>query len=82
MAAAPPLNVPRLGDPICANGFAYVKRSSAERQAGYWNIILADDPVFGPASGLSVGVAPIRNAVGRYELVWVQKAADNPSRRT
>ena len=80
MATAPALNPPRLGDPI-SKELSYVKRSSAEKQANYWNLALADDPAFGPASGLVVGVAPIKNAEGRYQLVWVhpERAAAPPS---
>lgn len=67
----PRLSFPRLGDPLNSHAFAYVKRISAERQAKAWNEILVDDPVIGPGCGLVVGVAPIRNAEGRYPLVWV-----------
>jgi hypothetical protein len=73
MAIPPPLNPPRLGDPI-APGFGYVKRSSAERQAAYWNVVLADDPAFGPSSGLVVGVSPIKDQDGRYPLVWAAES--------
>jgi hypothetical protein len=65
----PSLNPPRLGDPIC-DETAYVKRASSENQARAWNEVLADDPVFGPASGLRVGVSPMK-VRGRYPLVWV-----------
>jgi hypothetical protein len=67
----PPVSFPRLGDPLNGDALAYVKRISAERQAKAWNDILLDDPVIGPACGLVVGAAPIRNAEGRYPLVWV-----------
>jgi hypothetical protein len=43
MATPPPLNPPRLGDPI-SKECSYVKRASAEKQAGYWNLALANDP--------------------------------------
>ncbi|WP_238396647.1 hypothetical protein [Mycolicibacterium sp. CBMA 234] len=66
-----PVSFPRLGDPLDGQALAYVKRISAQRQAKFWNEILLDDPVIGPACGLVVGVAPIRNADGRYPLVWV-----------
>ena len=76
MAYAPSLNPPRLGDPISSNGeLAYVKRSSAERQAALWNQVLAGDPVFGPGSGVAVGVAPVKNGERRWPLVWVQLAS-------
>jgi hypothetical protein len=68
----PPLNPPRLGDPLSSPHFAYVKRSSAERQARRWNEVLAADLGFGPTSGLVVGVAPVRDGDGRYALVWVR----------
>ena len=70
MNAAPPLNPPRVGDPINVE-CAYVKRASSLHQAAQWNYALADDPIFGPDSGLVVGVAPERDADGRYPLVWV-----------
>ncbi|MEM6107466.1 hypothetical protein AAHS21_14665 [Mycobacterium sp. 050272] len=70
MAVSPPLNPPRLGDPV-GGGFGYVKRASAERQAGYFNIVLADDPALGPSCGLVVGVSPIKDQDGYYPLVWV-----------
>jgi len=80
MATAPALNPPRLGDPT-SKELSYIKRSSAEKQANYWNLALADDSAFGPASGLVVGVAPIKNEEGRYQLVWVnpERAAAPPS---
>ena len=68
----PPVNSPRLGDPLDAYEYSYVKRSSAVHQAEMWNQVLADDPILGPASGLVVGVAPIRDYAGRYPLVWVR----------
>lgn len=68
----PPVNPPRLGDPLDANQFSYVKRSSADHQADMWNQVLADHPTLGPSSGLVVGVAPIRDFAGRYPLVWVR----------
>jgi len=71
MNMPPSVSFPRLGDPLNGSAFACVKRISAERQAKAWNDILRDDPVMGPACGLVVGVAPIRNAEGRYPLVWV-----------
>lgn len=72
MPVAPPLQVPRLGDPITRWGeLSYVKRTSSERQAQLWNVVLSDDPVFGPMSGFVVGVAPLRDRDGRYPLVWV-----------
>lgn len=70
MAAPPSLNPPRLGDPIGAHA-SYVKRTSAEKQAKYWNLAIADDPALGPSSGLVVGVAPVKDAEGRFPLVWV-----------
>lgn len=70
MATPPSLNPPRLGDPITKE-CSYVKRTSAEKQAGYWNVVLADDPAFGPTSGLLVGVAPMKDCDSRYQLVWV-----------
>jgi hypothetical protein len=72
MAVPPSLSPPRLGDPLNGACFAYVKRSSAEGQADMWNEALADGPVFGPTSGLVVGVAPVRDADHRYRLVWVK----------
>lgn len=70
MAVAPSLNPPRLGDPI--GPYEYVQRRSAVTQAGFWNEILADDPVMGPSSGLRVGVGV---KVGRcFPLVWVHSA--------
>ena len=70
MATPPCLNPPRLGDPITKE-CAYVKRSSAEKRAGFWNLVLVDDPVFGPTLGLIVDVAPIKDDDGRHQLVWV-----------
>ena len=70
MAIPPPLNPPRLGDPINKE-FSYVKRASAEKQAAYWNTVLAKDTAFGPMSGLVVGVAPIKDEDGCYQLVWI-----------
>jgi hypothetical protein len=70
VATSPPLNPPRLGDPI-GDGFGYVKRASAEKQAGYLNVVLADDPALGPSSGFVVGVSPIKDQDGYYPLVWV-----------
>lgn len=70
MATPPPLNPPRLGDPVGA-GYGYIKRASAERQAGYLNIVLVDDPALGPSCGLVVGVSPIKDQDGYYPLVWV-----------
>ncbi|MFE0750811.1 hypothetical protein [Gordonia sp. NPDC058843] len=42
--------------------------------------VVASDPVFGPSSGLSVGVAPVR-IDGRYPLVWVKLATTPDTRR-
>jgi hypothetical protein len=70
MAVPPALNPPRIGDPI-SKELSYANRASAEKQANYWNLALADDPAFGPASGLVVGVAPTKNEEGLYQLVWV-----------
>lgn len=72
MSTAPPLNTPRLGDPINAE-CSYVKHASSLAQAAHWNALLVDDPVFGPACGLVVGVAPARDSDGRYPLVWVAR---------
>ncbi len=66
-----PLNPPRAGDPI-NNECSYRAKASSLRQAAHWNAQLADDPIFGPACGLIVGVAPARDAAGRYPLIWVQ----------
>lgn len=71
--AHPPLTTPRPGDSINAE-CSYVKRASSIKQAAYWNAALADDPVFGPACGLSVGVAPDKDSDGRYPLIWVATA--------
>jgi hypothetical protein len=68
MATPPPLSPPRWGEPINEDT-AYVKRQSAERQADYWNIAIAGDPLLGPDSGFRVGVGHRRD--GRYPLVWV-----------
>jgi hypothetical protein len=68
VTVAPALNPPRLGDPI-APGCQSVKRSSAQTQAGFWNEVLADDPILGPASGLRVGVGVRMGNL--YPLVWV-----------
>jgi hypothetical protein len=51
MPPTPPLNLPRLGDPI-SEECAYVKRASAATQAAHWNALLAADPVFGPSLAL------------------------------
>ncbi|NKZ10767.1 hypothetical protein HGA11_07225 [Mycolicibacterium septicum DSM 44393] len=67
----PPVNPPRLGDPLDSEQFSYVKRASADHQAAMWNQVLANDPILGPTTGLVVGVAPIRDRDGRYPLVWV-----------
>lgn len=69
--SAPPLNPPELGVPLGPE-LGYKKRSSSSRQAETWNEILADDPVFGPSSGYVVGVSPIKDRDGYYELVWVE----------
>ncbi|EWT02608.1 hypothetical protein N865_02835 [Intrasporangium oryzae NRRL B-24470] len=68
MTTSPPLMPPRAGDPIAVD-ISYVKRRSAENQANHWNEVLADDAVFGPASGFAVGVGA--RADGRYPLIWV-----------
>jgi hypothetical protein len=68
---APPLTPPRAGDPI-NNACSYVKQASSLRQAATWNAQLADDPIFGPACGLIVGVAPVRDAAGCWPLIWVR----------
>lgn len=75
MTVAPPLTLPQRGLPITPNAaFAYVKRESSVRQAAYWNAALADDPVFGPASGFVVGVG---SRVGRrWPLVWIGPSAE------
>lgn len=79
MPATPALQVPRLGDPITEGGeWSFVKRASSERQAQLWNAVLVDDPVFGPMSGLAVGVAPLRDRDGRYPLVWVHAPTAPP----
>ncbi len=70
MSLAPSLNLPRLGDPISAE-CSYVRRASSLRQAASWNATLASDPVFGPTSGLSVGVGPVKDPDGCWPLVWV-----------
>lgn len=72
MTASPELNLPRLGASVDARAqLAYVKRASATHQAALWNEILADDPIFGPSSGLVVGVGPRMD--DRYPLVWVRR---------
>lgn len=71
MATPVPLTPPRLAEPINGYELSYVKRSSAEKQAHYWNMALADDPAFGPTSGLVVGVAALRDSEKRYPLIWV-----------
>ncbi|WP_100475824.1 hypothetical protein [Mycobacteroides abscessus] len=81
MAIAPPLNPPRLGDPITQPNSileaAYVKRSRTEKQAGFWNEVLAEDPAFGPAGGLVVGVAPVKDGNNLYPLVWVEPPGEH-----
>lgn len=66
MATAPPLNQPRLGDPIAQPNSileaAYVKRSSAEKQAGFW---------------LVVGVTPVKDGNNLYPLVWVEPPGEH-----
>lgn len=62
--------MPIEGAPISDVSLAYVKRASSLSQAGGWNAHLADDPVFGPASGFKVGVGPRMD--GRFPLVWVR----------
>jgi hypothetical protein len=70
VAHAPSRNPPRLGDPISSGEeLAYVKRSSAQRQAALWNQALAGDPVFGAESGMAVGAAPVRNYENRWSHV-------------
>jgi len=64
-----PLNQPRLGQAL-SDELSYVRRASAEKQAKFWNQVLADNPIYGPASGLIVGAAPKKDADGRYKLVW------------
>lgn len=64
---------PHEGELLKGIDLAYVKRRSAEFQADMWNLVLADDPVLGPASGLVVGVRPKMD--GRYPLVWVRRGA-------
>lgn len=76
MPAAPPVAPPRLGDPLSVE-LAYRARSSANTQADRWNLVLHDDPLFGPSTGLKVGVAPTKNDAGDYELVWVSAHPQN-----
>lgn len=71
MSGPPALNPPRLGAPIGPE-LGYKKRASSNRQAEMWNEILADDPVLGPSCGFIVGVSPIKDRDGYYELVWVE----------
>jgi hypothetical protein len=77
MPTAPSLSTPRLGEPISAasvgsgDDLSYVKRASALKQVSYWNEVLTNDPVFGPACGLSVGVAPVKDRAGHWPLVRV-----------
>lgn len=75
MAVPPKLNPPRLGEPISTE-LSYVRRASAEKQATFWNMHLADDLTFGPTSGFTVGVAPTKNEEGRYQLIWVSAHDD------
>lgn len=51
MGTPPPLNLPRLGEAINQHELSYVKRASALKHAWFWNIALANDPVFGPTPG-------------------------------
>jgi len=43
-----------------------------------WNGVLAEDPVFGPASGFVVGVGARAN--GRYPLIWVGQPGHDEDR--
>ena len=70
MSTPPPLSLPREGERIRGDTFAYVKRASSVRQAAAWNEQLAGDPVLGPGSGFVVGVGPRMD--GRFPLVWVR----------
>lgn len=81
MATPPPLNPPRLGGPI-GPALGYRKRASAEKQAGFWNLLLAEDPALGPSSGLIVGVSPIKDRDGYYELVWIAAPTDESDTST
>ncbi len=74
------MNPPRLGDPIAA-GLGYKRRPSADKQAEYWNLALAADPALGPPSGFVVGVSPIRDQNGYYQLVWVARDFDDHATR-
>lgn len=66
----PEMTPPCLGVSL-GEEFAYVRRESAEAQAQQWNDVLRDDPFHGPSTGLVVGVFPIKDADGRFPLVWV-----------
>ena len=69
----PTLTEPALGRSLTADA-AYRTRSSAERQATFWNDVLEQDPVLGPKSGFQVGVAPLTSLHDdgpRWELIWV-----------
>ena len=68
----PLLSTPALAAPLNTE-LAYRKRQSAETQARNWNTLLADDPIHGPESGFTVGVAPIASIQDgqRYELIWI-----------
>lgn len=72
MPIPPPVNPPRLANPLNPDQFHYVKRASADHQAAMWNLVLADDPILGPTTGMVVGVAPIRDRDGLWPLVWVR----------
>ncbi len=75
MTRTPPeMTPPSLGVSL-GEEFAYVRRESAETQARHWNDVLCFDPIHGPvATGLVVGVFPVKDADGRFPLVWVPAA--------
>ncbi|GAA1434386.1 hypothetical protein GCM10009616_28660 [Microlunatus lacustris] len=67
---APAISVPALGRHLSPD-ISSSKKVRAEKQAKFWNLGLAEDPVFGPGSGYVVGVTD-QAVDGRWPLVWTR----------
>lgn len=62
---------PSHGEPLNPVELGYVQRSSAETQADFWNVVLAEHPTLSPAAcGHRVGVGDKKQA-GFLPLVWL-----------
>ncbi len=70
----PRITFPSQGQPLTEErDLAYRKRATSIKQAAFWNDQLKDDPIYGPTSGCTVGVAPLPSLQDgyRWELIWV-----------